>query len=39
MLNIFLGLVYLAIGLMLIYLALSLYDFGVTIYYIMKRRF
>jgi len=39
MLNIFLALIYLGIGLALIYLALSIYDFAVTIYYIIKRRF
>ena len=39
MLNIFMALIYLGITLAGIYLILSLVDFGVTIYYIIKRRF
>ena len=39
MLNIFVALIYLGIAIGGIFLTLSLIDFGVTIYYIIKRRF
>jgi|TARA_R100001530_G_scaffold20653_1_gene17159 hypothetical protein len=39
MLSVLMGLVYLGMALAGIYLILSLVDFGVTIYYIIRRRF
>ena len=39
MLSILIGLIYLGMALAGIYLILSLVDFGVTIYYIIRKRF